>query len=60
MTDKEKLDKIYQYVKMREDFFYKPIEECKYTLGSMQYMQCLFQSSSFQETRYFIEDLMED
>lgn len=59
MTDKEKLEKVYEYVKAREDFFYKPIEEEKYELGSVGNMQCMFQASSFQEIRYFLEDLME-
>lgn len=47
MTDREKLDKIYKFVKEKEDFFYKPIEEEKYELGSMANMQCLFQASSY-------------
>lgn len=60
MTDKEKLERLYKYVQAREDFFYKPIEEGKYELGSLSNMQCMFQASSFQEMRYYIEDLMEE
>lgn len=60
MLNEEKLDKIYQYVKNKEDFFYKPIEEGKYEFGSMAYMQCTFQAASYQDIRYFIENLMEE
>ena len=60
MTDKEKLEKVYEFVKAREDFFYKPIEEGKYELGSMANMQCIFQATSFQQVRYFLEGLMEE
>lgn len=60
MSDKEKLEKVYQFVKAQEDYFYKPIEEGKYEMGSMANMQCMFQASSFQKVRYSIENLMED
>ena len=60
MTDREKLEKVYEFVKAKENFFYKPIEEGKYELGSMANMQCMFQATSFQQVRYFLEDLMED
>lgn len=60
MTDREKLEKVYEFVKAQEDFFYKPIEEGKYELGSMANMQCMFQASSFQKVRYFLESLMEE
>lgn len=60
MTDKEKLEKVYDFVKTQEDFFYKPIEEEKYEIGSMENMQCVFQAISFQKVRYFIEYLMEE
>ena len=60
MTDKEKLEKIYEFVRQQEDFFYKPIEEGKYELGSVANMQCMFQATSFQKIRYFIEGLIED
>lgn len=60
MTDKEKLEKVYDFVKTQEDLFYKPIEEEKYEIGSMANMQCMFQATSFQKVRYFIEDLMEE
>lgn len=60
MSDKEKLEKVYQFVKAQEDYFYKPIEEGKYEIGSMANMQCMFQASSFQKVRYFIENLMEE
>lgn len=58
MTDKEKLQKVYEYVQSQEDRFYKPIEDGKYEMGSLANMQCMFQASSFQRVRYFIEDLM--
>ena len=35
MSDKEKIEKIYEFVKAQEDYFYKPIEDGKYELGSM-------------------------
>lgn len=60
MLNKEKLDKIHQYVKNKEDFFYKPIEEGKCELGSLAYMQCTFQASSYQDIRHFIESLIEE
>lgn len=60
MTDREKLEKVYEFVKAREDLFYKPIEEGKCEVGSMTYMQCTFQAASFQQIRYLLEDLMED
>lgn len=59
MSDKEKIEKIYEFVKAQEDYFYKPIEDGKYELGSMANMQCMFQATSFQKVRYFIENLME-
>ena len=59
MTDKEKLEKVYKFVKQQEDFFYKPIEEGKYEIGSMANMQCMFQATSFQKVRYFLESLIE-
>lgn len=60
MTDKEKLEKVYQFVKQQEDYFYKPIEEGTYEIGSMANMQCMFQAASFQKVRYFLENLMEE
>lgn len=57
MTDKEKLEKIYDFVQSQEDFFYDKIVE--YEVGSVGNMQCMFQATSFQKVRYFIEDLME-
>ena len=59
MTDRERLEKIYDFVRQQEDFFYKPIEEGKYEIGSMANMQCMFQAGSFQKVRYFIEGLMD-
>ena len=59
MTDKEKLDKVYEFVKHEEDKFYKPIEDGKYEAGSLGSLQCILQASSFQQIRYFIENLME-
>lgn len=60
MTDKEKLEKVLEFVTHMEDRFYKPIEEGKYEIGSLAAMQCNFQASSFQRVRYFIEGLMEN
>lgn len=60
MTDKEKLEKVYEYVKEQEEFFYKHIMEEKYELGSIANMQCLFQATSFQKVRYFLENLMKE
>ena len=60
MSDKEKIEKIYEFVKAREDYFYKPIEDGKYELGSMTNMQCMFSATAFQKVRYFIEDVMEE
>ena len=59
MSDKEKIEKIYEFVKEQEDYFYKPIEDGKYELGSMANMQCMFSATAFQKVRYFIEDVME-
>ena len=60
MSDKEKIEKIYEFVKSQEDYFYKPIEDGKYELGSMANMQCMFSATAFQKVRYFIEDVMEE
>ena len=60
MSDKEKLEKVYDFVKAQEDYFYKPIEEEKYELGSIANMQCMFQATSFQKVRYYIENLIEE
>lgn len=59
MTDREKLEKVLEFVTKNEDRFYNPIEEGKYEPGSLASMQCLFQASSFQKVRYFIESLLE-
>lgn len=59
MTDREKLEKVLEYVTKRENMFYKPIEDGKCKPGSPVAMQCMFQASSFQEARYFIESLLE-
>ena len=65
MSDKEKIEKIYEFVKAQEDYFYKPIEDKpiedgKYELGSMANMQCMFSATAFQKVRYFIEDVIEE
>lgn len=60
MSDKEKLEKVLEYVTVKENYFYKPIEEEKYKLGSIANMQCMFLASSYQDIRYFIENLMEE
>ena len=57
MTDKEKLEKVYDFVLSQEDFYYDKIVE--HEVGSVGNMQCMFQAASFQKVRYFIEDLME-
>ena len=61
MTDREKLETVLEYVTQMEDKFYKHIEDGKYEPGSLGAMQCMFQAVavSFQETRYFIENLLE-
>lgn len=60
MTDKEKLGKVLTFVTNMENRFYEPIESGKYETGSFGAMQCLFQATSFQKVRYFIEELMEE
>lgn len=35
MTDREKLEKILEFVTKKEDKFYKPIEDGKYEPGSL-------------------------
>lgn len=60
MTDKEKLERVYHFVKQQEDYFYRPIEEGKYEIGNMANLQCMFQAASFQKVRYFLENLMEE
>lgn len=58
MTDRERLEKILDYVRKREDFFYDGL--VKHDPGSFAAMQCTFQASSFQEVRYLIEDMLEE
>ena len=60
MTDREKLEKVLEFVMNMEDKFYAPIEDGKHEPGSLAAMQCMFQASSFQRVRYFIEGLMEE
>ena len=60
MSDKEKLEKVLEFVTHMENRFYKPIEEGKYEVGSLAALQCTFQASSFRHVRYFIEGLMEE
>lgn len=60
MTDREKLEKVYEFVKAREDLFYKPIEEGKHEVGSIRHMECVFRAFSYQQIRYLLEDLMEE
>ena len=60
MSDKEKLEKVLEFVTHMENRFYKPIEKGKYEVGSLAALQCTFQASSFQRVRYFIEGLMEE
>lgn len=57
MTDKEKLEKVYDFVQFREDYFYDKMSESE--IGSVGNIQCMFQAAAFQEVRYLIEDLME-
>ena len=60
MTDREKLEKVYEFVKARENLFYKPIEDGTVEIGSPSYISCSSQAASFQMVRYFIENLMGD
>ena len=59
MTDKEKLEKVYEFVKSEEDRFFKPIEEGRYPVDSISSLQCMLQAASFQTVRHFIKNLME-
>ena len=59
MTDKEKLEKVYDYVQSKEDTLYNKIGEEGCEVGSMGAWQCMCQATAFQEIRYLIEDLME-
>lgn len=60
MTDREKLEKVYAFVKAQEDLYYNPIEEGKYAPGSASNIQCVLQAGAFQKIRYFLEELMEE
>lgn len=60
MTDSEKLEKVYAFVKAQEDLYYNPIEEGKYAPGSASSIQCVLQAGAFQKVRYFLEELMEE
>lgn len=60
MTDREKLEKVYAFVKAQEDLYYKPIEEGKYAPGSASSIQCVLQAGAFQKIRYFLEGLIEE
>ena len=60
MSDKEKIEKRYGFVKAQEDYFYKPIEDGKYELGSIANMQCMLSATAFQKVRYFTEKLMDE
>ena len=42
MTDREKLEKLLEFVKKKEDEFYKPIEDGKCEPGSLGAMVCMF------------------
>ena len=59
MTGREKLEKLLEFVKKKEDEFYKPIEDGKCEPGSLGAMECMFQAASFQTVRYFVEGLLE-
>lgn len=60
MTDREKLEKVLEFATKLENKFYAPIENGEHEPGSLAAMQCIFQASSFQRVRYFIEGLMEN
>lgn len=57
MTDREKLEKIYEFVKQQEDYYYDRSDRCKYM--SVSYFQCLSTATQSQKIRYFIDELME-
>ena len=57
MTDREKLEKIYEFVKQQEDYFYDRID--KHEIMSVPYFQCLSNATQSQKIRYFIDELME-
>jgi len=59
MSDKEKLNKVLEYVTAKENYFYKPIENGEHELGSNKNIQCMLQAASYQDIRYFIEDLID-
>lgn len=40
MTDKEKLEKVYDFVQFREDYFYDKMNESE--IGSVGNIQCMF------------------
>ena len=56
----QRINKIYNYIKEMEDFFYKPIMDDKCQENSVVYMQCLFSATALQKARYFIENLMDE
>ena len=60
MTDREKIDKIYNFAKGREDFYYKFIEDETYELGSAQYFTALANGTAYGQIRDFIEHLLEE
>ena len=60
MSDREKLEKVLEFVTKMENKSYEPIESGKCIIGSTAYMQCLFQATSFQKVRYFVEELLEN
>lgn len=59
MTDKEKIEKIYDFVKSQEDLFYKPLEDGKYEPGSFAAFNTMAQAAAYHKIRCFIEDTME-
>lgn len=60
MSDKEKIEEIYAFVKAQEDYHYERIAKGEYEIGTVAHWHCLLQATAFQKVRYFIENLMEE
>ena len=69
MSDKEKLDKVYEFVKARENHFNEELEEFfeeevlkenELILHGVEYDECSIKANSYNAVRCFIEDLMKE